>query len=269
MSPTTILFERDGAVAVVRLNRPERMNAVVEAMYRELHEALHVVRETADIHCLVITGSVLERDGVRKQAFCAGADLKEHASGARDAAARQAYIHLAHEVTRQIAELAKPVVAAVNGPARGAGAELALACDLVVMADEATIAFPEVGLGTFVGGGVSHLLPRLVGLARARELVYTGRTVGGREAVALGLAQASVPVDRLAAEVGALAARLAAQAPLSLALAKRFLARSPGQDLGTVLALEADAILGLMESDDWREGVAAFAEGRAPRFRGV
>jgi enoyl-CoA hydratase len=268
MNPTTIRFARDGPVATIYLNRPERMNAVIEAMYHEIQGALAGVRDDPEVRCLVITGSVLDRGGVGRQAFCAGADLKEHATGNRDPGQRRAYIRLAQDTVRRIAELEKPVVAAINGPARGAGAELALACDLILIAEEATIAFPETGLGTFVGGGVTHLLPRLVGLSRARELVYTGRVINGREAAALGLAVACVPVARLADEARALAERIAARAPMSMALAKRFLNQSPGIELGAVLDLEAEAILGLMESADWREGVAAFADKRRPVFTG-
>ena len=268
MSYETIRLDVDGPVATLRLHRPERMNAVIEAMYREIRSVLDLTAADADNRVLVITGSVLERDGTAKQAFCAGADLKEHASGSRTMEQRRVYIELAHDTTRRIAEHPRPVVAAVNGPARGAGAELAVCCDLVVMAEEATLAFPETGLGTFVGGGVTWHLPRLVGLARARELVYTGRVLTGPEAVALGLAIAAVPVARLAAEVHQLALGLASRAPLSLRLAKRELAASAGRPLEEALAAETRAILQCMDSEDWHEGVQAFAEKRAPRYTG-
>jgi enoyl-CoA hydratase len=220
------------------------------------------------VRSLVLTGSVLHRNGIAKQAFCAGADLKEHASGARTTAAKRAYIDLAHETTRRIHEHPKPIVAAVNGPARGAGAEMAISCDLLLMAEEATIAFPETGLGTFIGGGATWHLPRLVGQVRARELVYTGRVIDGRQAVELGLALRCVPVAGLMDQALALAGELAAKAPLSLRLAKRLLRESPSLDLATVLRLEADGILACMGTDDWHEGVRAFAERRPPRFVG-
>jgi enoyl-CoA hydratase len=273
----TIRLEHRDGVAVVSLHRPRRMNAVVEAMYHELGQALSACAEDPEVsacaedpevRCLVLTGSSFERDGLVKHAFCAGADLKEHATGTRNREQRRAYIELAHATCRRLSELPKPAIAAVNGPARGAGTELALCCDLILVAEEATLALPEAGLGTFVGGGATSHLPRLVGLARARELVYTGRVVDGREAVALGLALSCHPVDRLLDEANALAARVARQAPLSLAFAKDLLQRSPGLDLGTVLDLEAKAILSCMETDDWKEGLRAFAERRAPEFRG-
>jgi enoyl-CoA hydratase len=268
MSYATLELSREGPVRTIRLNRPERMNAVIEAMYLELEQALGDARGDAEVRCLILTGSVLRREGGKKQAFCAGADLKQHASGERNAAQRRDYIRLAHRVCRTIFEFPKPIVAAVNGPARGAGTEMALACDFLLMAEEATLGLPETGLGTFVGGGVTHVLPRLVGLARAKELVYTGRVIDGPEAVRLGLALRCCPLDRLDEEARTLALELAQKAPRSLELAKRHLQRSPRIDIGTVLDAEAEAILDCMETEDWQEGLRAFAERRKPRFRG-
>jgi enoyl-CoA hydratase len=268
MPYTTIEISHDQEVATIRLNRPQRMNAVVEEMYQELQDAMGELQENDQVRALILTGSVLRRDGVDKQAFCAGADLKQHATGERTAAQRRAYIELAHETCHRLYQLPKPVIAAVNGPARGAGTELALCCDLILVADAATIGLPEVGLGTFIGGGATLHLPRLVGIARAKELVYTGRIIDGREAVELGLALACYPIGRLLEEAQSLAARLARQAPISLALAKSRLQGSQGLDLAAVLALETEAILRCMESEDWHEGLRAFAEKRQPQFRG-
>jgi enoyl-CoA hydratase/carnithine racemase len=196
------------------------MNAVNEEMYLELLDVMGLMRNDPDIRCLILTGSVFKREGIEKQAFCAGADLKRHSSGERTAAQRREYIKIAHDTTRVIYEFPKPVIAAVNGPARGAGTELALSCDLLLIAEEATLGLPETGLGTFVGGGVTHVLPRLVGLARAKELVYTGRVVGGETAVALGLALACYPVARLPGEARALAMEISEKAPIPMAFAK-------------------------------------------------
>lgn len=268
MELATVVYEVDGAVGVLRLNRPERMNAVVEEMYLDVQEALDAAAAAPEVRALVLTGSVWHREAGDRQAFCAGADLKKHAAGERSAKERRDYILLAHETTRRVHDFSKPIVAAVNGPARGAGAELAVNCDFVLMADEATIAFPETGLGTFVGGGVTALLPRLLGEARAKRLVYLGEVLDGRAAVEVGLALASYPVGRLMDEAMALAGRLAERAPLSMALAKELLGRAPGLDLETVLRLEAEAILACMGTEDWAEGIRAFAERRAPRYEG-
>jgi enoyl-CoA hydratase len=268
MDYETIELTSETPVATIRLNRPERMNAVIEAMYLEIQDALSHCETDAKTRCVIVTGSVLERKGVAKQAFCAGADLKHHAAGTRTEAQRGDYIRLAHETTRKIHQFPRPIIAAVNGPARGAGAELALNCDFVLMADEATLGFPEIGLGTFVGGGVTRILPRLIGLSRAKELVYTGRVINGTEAVALGLALASHRTPDLLTEARRLALELSGKAPVSIALAKRQLHESPDLPLETVLDLEAEAILECMKTEDWHEGLRAFSENRKPKFLG-
>jgi enoyl-CoA hydratase len=268
MKHGTVLYSGDDDVAVLRLNRPERMNAVVEEMYVDIQEALETACSSLEVRAIILTGSVRVRDGVEKQAFCAGADLKKHDAGERTREQRRSYIELAHETTRRIHLAGKPVIAAVNGPARGAGAEMAVACDFILMADDATIAFPETGLGTFVGGGVTYHLPRIVGLVRARELVYTGRVLDGTAAAGMGLALASFPVGELMEQALALARLLASKAPASLALAKAHLQRSGTSSLDEALRLEAEAILGLMETEDWKEGIRAFTEGRRPVYRG-
>jgi enoyl-CoA hydratase len=268
MSYETIELVTDEPLATIRLNRPARMNAVIEQMYVEIRHALSRVGEDPELRTVILTGSVLRRDGLEKQAFCAGADLKKHASGDRSEADRRRYIELAQQTARDIYEFPSPVVAAVNGPARGAGAELALCCDFILMAEQATLAFPEIGLGTFVGGGVTHVLPQRVGPARAKELIYTGRVVDGPAAVKLGLALSCHPVDCLLDESRKLALELAGQAPLSIAYAKFQLQRSPSLAMTEALRLETEAILTCMESEDWREGLRAFGEKRKPRFSG-
>ncbi len=268
MEYTTILYEKTGHVGIVRLNRPERMNAVIEKMYLELQDVLAAAERDGEIRVLVLTGTVLVKDGKERQAFCAGADLKEHSAGTRDHRQKRLYIELAHETTRMIYECEKPVIAAVNGAARGAGAEMALNCDFVLMADTATIAFPETGLGTFVGGGVTSHLPALVGLMKAKELVYTGKVLNGPEAVSYGLALGSFPVETLMDEALKYAEVIAGKAPVSMAYAKKRLQSSYMHDLKTVLMHETDAILSCMDTEDWHEGIRAFGEKRKPEYRG-
>jgi len=264
----TIRYLREGPVGLIQLNRPERMNAVIEEMYLEIQSALRDAQGDGEVRSLILTGSVLKRDGVEKQAFCAGADLKKHASGARTHAQQRDYIMLAHETTRMLYECSKPVIAAVNGPARGAGAEMALNCDFILMAETATIAFPEISLGTFIGGGVTRHLPGLVGLPMAKYLVYTGQVLDGRTAVEVGLALKSYPLETLRDEALALALKLSEMAPVSMKWAKKRLQQSPALDLETVVLLEADAILACMDTDDWHEGILAFNEKRKPVYRG-
>jgi enoyl-CoA hydratase len=264
----TILFERREMVGIVRLNRPERMNAVIEQMYRDLQAVLDRMQTDDEVRALVLTGTVWKRESGEKQVFCAGADLKEHAKGERTAWQKREYIFLAHETTRRIYEFPKPIIGAINGPARGAGAEMALNCDVLFMADSATIAFPETGLGTFVGGGVTRHLTDLIGMARARHLIYSGEVLDGKQAIAMGLALRSLPDDRLLDESIRYARLLASRAPISMAFAKRLLRQAPGRDLETVLLAESEAILACMNTEDWHEGIASFAQKRTPEYKG-
>lgn len=268
MQKKTVLYEVRGPVALLRLNRPQRMNAVSEQLYLDLQQTLASAGADRAIRAVVLTGGVLERDGRRKQAFCAGADLKEHAAGNRGEWQKRQYLMLAHDTCRRLFEFPKPVVAAINGPARGAGVELALNCDFIIMADSATLAFSETSLGTFVGGGATRLLERLVGLAQARRLIYSGCLVDGPQAVRLGVAIASLPVDDLLNEALRFCTGLAGKAPLSLAFAKELINLAPGRDLKTVMLAEAEAIMACMKTADWREGVESFAQGRQPEFTG-
>jgi enoyl-CoA hydratase len=262
------MYEKKDQIAVLRLHRPERMNAVIEQMYVELTDALTAAGADAEVRVLVLTGSSRMKDGVEKRAFSAGADLKKHGAGERSHAQKRAYILLAHETTRLLYTFPKPVIVAVGGPARGAGAEMALCADFILMADSATLAFTETGLGTFVGGGSTYHLPRLVGPARAKELIYTGRVISGLEAVEMGLAIESHPAEKLLARALELAGVIAKKAPLSMAFAKKRLSQPASLDLESVLHLEAEAILSCMDTEDWHEGLRSFAEKRAPLFTG-
>jgi enoyl-CoA hydratase len=145
---------------------------------------------------------------------------------------------------------------------------MALACDFLIMAEDATFALPEAGLGSFVGGGVTYLLPRQIGLSKAKDLIYTGKIVDGRAAVELGLALACYPLSRLLEESQALALQLSDQAPVSIAKAKSYMQRAPDLNFVTALQREGEAILSCMNTRDWREGLRAFNEKRKPRFMG-
>ena len=268
MNYETIIFEKINHTGLIRLNRPDRMNAVTEKMYEELIDLLEKLKLDKELRVLVLTGSVRIKDGVEKQAFCAGADLKQHSSGERSHAQKREYIYLAHRANLKLYSFPKPVIAAINGPARGAGAEMAINCDFIIMADEASIGFPEVGLGTFVGGGVTKLLPELLGIKKARELLYTGRVISGVHAVDYGLASASYPVNELLYQTMEFADFLSSRAPVSVSLAKKNLMLSPDRDIETVLEMEAQSILTCMDTEDWQEGIDAFTEKRRPEYKG-
>lgn len=244
----------------IRFNRPHRLNAVVEAFYTELLAALGEAESDPEVRCVVLTGE--------GRAFCVGADMKEHGSAQRSLFQRRQYLQLANDVCEAVLRLRKPVIAAVNGYALGAGAEMAVACDFIVMAEDAQIGFPETSIGTCIGGGVSKLLPQLVGLNMARQLLYTGRRIDGHEAARIGLATSCHPQETLLQEAYQLAETLARQAPVSIAMLKRLVNQGSDTGLESQLQQELDAVFTCSTTADWQEGVDAFAEKRAPRFSG-
>ncbi|MCZ4080312.1 enoyl-CoA hydratase/isomerase family protein [Rhodococcus sp. H36-A4] len=255
---TTVLTSRHGSVLTLSLNRPERLNAVSEELYGDTIDALRDADADPEIRSVVLTGA--------GRAFCVGADLKAHKSGGRSTEAQAHYLDLGQRVCEQIQKMSTPVIAAVNGYALGAGAEMAVSADFLVIAEDAKMGFPEVSIGTFVGGGVTNRLPRLVGLRRATEMLILGERFTGVQALEWGLAYKSVPAESLLDEAHVLAAALAGKAPLSLARMKAALLRN--DDLETVLRTEPQELLALMSTSDWAEGVASFAEKRDPVFQG-
>lgn len=255
-----IIYATSEGIAEIRLSRPDRLNAVVEALYDALLAALDEAERDRAVRVVVLTGE--------GRAFSVGADLKEHAGQERTDFEKRQYLLRANSVCRRLRGLAKPVIAAVNGYALGAGAEMALACDFLLMKEGAQLGFPEVSLGTFVGGGVTHVLPQLVGLAKARELLFMGDRIDGRAAEAIGLATRALPDDRFSEGVREFARRLAAKAPLSMQLVKAQLNSAPGREYESALIAELEGIRACMTTSDWREGVRAFAEKRAPVFTG-
>jgi enoyl-CoA hydratase len=257
-----VLLERRGAVLWLTLNRPARLNAVNLPLYRALVEALDPDRASGDdaVRVVVLTGA--------GRAFCAGADLKAHAESDMTDRERRRYVRWAQRANRSLQRCAKPVVAAVNGAAVGAGLELALSCDFIIVASSAKLRLPEIALGTFVGGGIMHTLPARVGLARSKELLLLGAFFTGDDAAAMGLANRAVPAESVAVAAGELAERLAALAPLPLALARRLLRRAPRLRRRDVMAAEARALARCMATDDWKEGALAFREKRPPNYTG-
>lgn len=256
----TLIYSRDSGYATIRFNRPHRLNAVVEQFYTELLAALALGEADPEMRAVLLTG--------QGRAFCVGADMKEHGAGERTAYQRRQYLQLGNDVCEAIFRLNIPVVAAINGYALGAGAEMACACDFVLMAEDAQIGFPEVSIGTCVGGGVTQFLPRLVGLAKARELIFTGRRIKGAEAEAMGLVLRSVAGENLLAEAQAFIAELSSRAPVSMSLVKRLLNDASATDLDSQLRHELDGVFMCTTTRDWQEGVDAFAAKRAPVFQG-
>jgi enoyl-CoA hydratase len=255
-----VLVDRDGYVAVIHLNRTQRLNAVSLSLYLELTRALQDLADDASLRALILTGA--------GRAFCVGADLKAHGEGPLDPASRREYVDAAQEAARRLREFPVPTIAAVNGHAIGAGLELALSCDFVVVSETAKLRFPEVSLGTFVGGGVTFTLSRRVGLTRARELMLLCPMFSGEEAAEWELANRCVSGDRVLQEARELAIQLASMAPIPVRHAKRLLRSGWSAHPEEATAAEAEALIECMASADWLEGIRAFEEEREPRFRG-
>lgn len=260
MADDPVLARRDGRVLVLTLNRPERLNAVTPALYERLIEQLEGADGDPGVRAVVLTGN--------GRAFCAGADLKAHAELPPTGEERRRYAQTAQRANLLLQTIGAPVVAAVNGHAIGGGLELALSCDFLFVAEEAKLRLPELALGTFVGGGVTYTLAERVGVPKAREILYLGDFMLGREAAEIGLADRALPAAEVLDAALERAARLAAQAPRSMAALKRIMGSAGRRPRETTLAAERDALAELFGTADWQEGIDAFREGRTPDYRG-
>ncbi len=245
---------------MLTLNRPERLNAVSLPLYRSLLDHLDRANSDPAVRCIVLTG--------RGRAFCVGADLKAHGESPPTGDERSRYVDTAQRVNEVIQMGTTPVVAAVNGHAIGGGLEMALSADFMIVADDAKLRFPEISLGTFVGGGTVYTLAERVGVVKARELIYLGDFFPGREAAELGVAWRATTSEEVVPTALDLARRLAEKAPIALARAKQLIGPAGAVPRREALRMEAEALLEVFETSDWAEGVAAVAEKRPPRYTG-
>ena len=255
----TVLTRRDGAVLTITLNRPDAYNAFTRELHAELHAALTGEAAEPEVRAVVITGA--------GKGFCAGQDVRE--LGALPGSIRDALEQTYHPNVRAIRSLEKPVLAAVNGAAAGAGLSLACACDVRVAADAATFVPGFAGIGLVPDSGGTWFVHRLLGYARAFEWMSTNRRLTAQEALEWGLVSEVVPAHAFATRVAELGASWAALPTRALALTKRLLEHAATASLDEQLALEAELQELATRSDDFREGVAAFLEKRAPQFRGA
>ena len=248
----TVLVDRCDAVAVVTIDRPEALNALNVETLTALRDRFRELADDVSARVVVLTGA-------GERAFVAGADIK-YMSGLGPDEAKE-WGALGHEAARLLEEMPKPAIAAINGFALGGGCELALGCDLRYASSNARLGQPEIDLGIVPGWGGTQRLARVCGLGAAKELILTGRQVDAEEALRIGLVNAIAdPVLEHAVDV---AQQLAAKSPVALRIAKRLLNLSPG-----ALEREAKEFGGLFASEDAKEGLAAFAEKRPPRFVG-
>ena len=256
MSYQTILVDTAGPVLVIRLNRPEALNAINSAMMQELAAAVALAERDPAVRCIILTGS--------DKAFAAGADVREMAGKSFvDAFAADFFGAEADTIARA----RKPIIAAVAGFALGGGCELALMADIIIAADTAKFGLPETNLGVIPGMGGTQRLPRAVGRAKAMDLVLTGRMMDATEAERAGLVARVVPADQLMAEALAAAQRIAGKSMLALMAAKEAVNRASETGLHEGLLFERRLFHALFATNDLKEGMAAFVEKRRPEFR--
>lgn len=249
--------QRDGSVMTITLNRPDVLNAFDRAMHDGFRAALKEARDP-EVRAVVLTGA--------GRGFCVGQDLKEFRAGAGDLGERLRSTYNRNVVALNALE--KPVIAAVNGPAAGAGLSLACACDIRLAADSATFVPAFIGIGLVPDTGASYFVPRILGYGRAFAWLASGNSLSAGDAHALGLVSEVVEAGKLAERSAELAAELAAMPTRAVGMTKRLLDHAGASTLEEQLELEAQLQAAAAESDDFAEGVAAFLEKREPRFSG-
>lgn len=258
MAYETIIVEKRDHVARITFNRPQRLNAINSTLGLEMKEALEEIEQDPEIRVLIITGNprVREKEGRQEITHCfsAGWDLSETA-------------HV-EPIVEMVGAYEKPVIAMINGYALGGGCELSLACDFIFISENSEIGLPEVNRGILPGWGGTQRLPRRVGVSKAKWLIMTGDTVNGAEAKAIGLADEVVPKENLDRTVSDFAEKLAAKPPVGLRKIKEAIKKGVDTDLEAGLEIEQKALGDLLQTEDFREGIAAFIEKREPQWKG-
>ncbi len=259
MDYKNLLLEIQDGVAVVKFNRPKALNALNSETLIELKDMAEKLNENKDVRVVILTG---EGD----KAFVAGADILEM----KDLTALEgaAFSQRGHDAFAALENMQKPVIAAVNGYALGGGFEVALACDIIYASDKARVGFPETTLGIFPGFGGTQRTAKLVGMAKAKELIFTGKNITAQEAYEMGLVNKVVPQAELMGEVMKLAAQLKANGPFAIRLAKECISRSLSMDTENALMLEAKDFGFCFGTKDQKEGMTAFVEKRKATFSG-
>jgi len=255
----TICYEQKDQVGWIKLNRPEKRNALNDVLLRELSSLFSKIATTKDIRVVVLTGE--------GKFFAAGADINELAKIKTPFDARE-FLSRIEPAFCLIESIPQPVIAAVNGPALGGGCELCLACDIRIASENALFGQPEINLGIIPGAGGTQRLPRLIGLTKAKEMLFRGKPIDAQEAYRIGLVNRVVPQDELVAACGELADELASQPYIALTVTKDVVNRGINVDLQSALAIEARAFALLFATEDQKEGVQAFLEKRKPNFQG-
>jgi 2-(1,2-epoxy-1,2-dihydrophenyl)acetyl-CoA isomerase len=260
MDYETIILEREERIATLTLNRPDKLNALSDQLFEDLLKAISEISRDKTIRVVIITGA--------GRGFSAGGDLDLPLFMWTDVGKVQEYLRWITAIPIGLRNLPQPVIAAVNGVVAGAGCSLVMACDIIITSEEARFSQAFVNVGHHPDMGSSYLLPRLVGTARACELIFTGKFIDAREMEKIGLVNQVVPADALMPTVKELAAKLADGPPLAHALAKRSIYQGMQMTLEQGLEYEVEAATLTILSEDVKEGVRAFKEKRKPMYKG-
>jgi enoyl-CoA hydratase/carnithine racemase len=257
-----ILYEKRDGIAIATFNRPDSLNAFRNQMLREFEQILKDVSQDNDLHVLILTG--------KGRAFSAGRDLKDLAflyEAASSSDKLRQEVQLLAKITKQLTQIPKVVIAAINGVAVGIGVEFALACDIRMASAQAFFGFPEVKRALFVTNGVMYFLPKLVGLGRAKDWLLTGEKISAQEALETGLITDVLPADQLMKSVLDKSRIIAANAPRSIRLTKEAFQQTNEMDLESVLKLEENSVVACHAGEDFVEGARAFIEKRDPVYK--
>jgi enoyl-CoA hydratase/carnithine racemase len=255
-----VLYRLSGGVATISFNRPQVLNALTRKMVAETNRALSKARNDSRVRVVVLTGV--------GRAFCAGEDLKEDRKKTTPLEFRDKILEY-QRLTTNIYEMSKVVIAAVNGYALGGGCEIALSCDLIYAAESAKFGLPEVKVAQLITNAGLYRLPRLVGEKKAKEIALVGDMIDAAEAERIGMINRAVPDAMLMQRVGEVAKKIMNNAPLSVAMTKALIEKAQDSTFSTTMELETQAITALFTAEDREEGARAFAEKRAPKYRGV
>ncbi|RAL53705.1 hypothetical protein DM860_015433 [Cuscuta australis] len=253
------LADSDSGILELKLNRPDRKNAIGKDMLKELHHVFDRINEERLANVLMICSSV-------PKVFCAGADLKERRTMAPLEVME--FVNTLRKTFSSLEALRIPTIAAIDGAALGGGLEMALCCDLRICGEGSVLGLPETGLAIIPGAGGSQRLPRLVGKSNAKDLIYTARKINGKEALSMGLVNYCVPAGEARLKALEIARDINQKGPLALKMAKHAIDEGYELDMESALALEEDCYGQLLTTKDRLEGLAAFAERRTPRYTG-
>lgn len=254
-----VLYTVENGVAWITLNRPEAANALSVTLLNELQQLVQELKFSKNVRTVIVTGS-------GEKVFCAGADLKERA-GMNETQVRQT-VALIRDTINAFEQLPQPVICALNGSAFGGGLELALACDIRIAADHALLGLTETSLAIIPGAGGTQRLPRLVGVGKAKELIFTAKRISAAEALDIGLVEHVVPREQLFAKANELAQQIAQNGPIAVVQAKLAINRGLDVDLSTGLKIEQMAYEVTIPTKDRLEALAAFKEKRTPVYKG-